>query len=99
MIATLVENAVIHGLSPLPEGGSIRISARALHGRLVVDVVDDGRGLQGSWGGGVGLANIRARLASEFGDGARLTLVDRSERGVIATLEFPLAAAADAKAA
>ena len=99
MIATLVENAVIHGLTPLPEGGSIRISARALHGRLFVDVVDDGRGLQGSWGGGVGLANIRARLASEFGNSAQLTLADRGERGVIATLELPLAAAADAKAA
>ena len=99
MIATLVENAVIHGLTPLPEGGSVRISARALHGRLFVDVVDDGRGLQGSWGGGVGLANIRSRLASEFGNRAQLTLADRAERGVIATLEFPLAAAADAKAA
>ena len=34
MIATLVENAVIHGLSPVPEGGKIRVAARDLHGKL-----------------------------------------------------------------
>jgi len=99
MIATLVENAIIHGLSPVPEGGRIRILARGLHGKLFVDVVDDGRGLQESWGGGVGLNNIRSRLASEFGSNAKLTLMERSERGVIATLELPLANVAEAKAA
>jgi len=93
MIATLVENAVIHGLSPVPEGGSIRISARSLKGKLLIDVVDDGRGLKGpSWGGGgVGLANICSRLESEYGHRASFTLAERSEKGVIATLELPLA--------
>jgi len=99
MIATLVENAVIHGLSPVPEGGKIRITARELHGTLFVDVIDNGRGLQDSWGGGVGLANIRSRLASEFGESAHLTLMERSGRGVIAALELPHTNAMEAKAA
>jgi Histidine kinase len=99
MIATLVENAVIHGLSPLPEGGHIRISARDRRGQLVIDVVDDGCGLHDSWGGGVGLSNIRARLGSEFGGNAQLTLSQRDDRGVRATLELPLSFAAQAKAA
>ncbi len=99
MIATLVENAVIHGLSPVPQGGRIRVVAHEIHGKLLVDVIDDGRGLQGAWGGGVGLANIRSRLSSEFGAEAQLTLVERAERGVIATLELPLAAALVAEAA
>ena len=74
ILATLVENAVVHGLGPMPEGGRIRIDARTAAGRLAVEVTDTGRGLQDEWGSGVGLANIRARLSSEFGDAASLNL-------------------------
>jgi LytS/YehU family sensor histidine kinase len=99
MLATLVENAVIHGLSPIPAGGTIRIKAHVESGKLVLEVEDDGRGLQETWGGGVGLANIRARLKSEYGGEAQLQLNQRSSGGVTATLEIPLPAASMAKAA
>jgi signal transduction histidine kinase len=91
MLNTLVENAVIHGLSPLPAGGCIRITAAGGDGTLVVRVEDNGRGLQDTWGGGVGLANIRSRLQSAFGAAARLRLMQRDAGGVVATLELPLA--------
>jgi LytS/YehU family sensor histidine kinase len=78
---------------------TLEATARELHGKLIVDVIDDGRGLQGTWGGGVGLANIRSRLASEFGSQAQLTLVERAEGGVIATVEIPLARMPMAEAA
>jgi hypothetical protein len=99
MLATLVENAVIHGLSPIPAGGTIRIKAHVESGKLVLEVEDDGRGLQETWGGGVGLANIRARLKSEYGGEAQMQLNQRSSGGVTATLEIPLPAASMAKAA
>jgi two-component sensor histidine kinase len=99
MLATLVENAVIHGVSPLPDGGHIRISARADAEKLVLEVADDGAGLQENWGAGVGLSNIRARLASAFGQRARLKLSQGSDRGVTATIELPLAAFAEARMA
>ena len=99
MLATLVENAVIHGVSPVPDGGHIRITARADAGKLVLEVADNGAGLQENWGAGVGLSNIRARLASAFGQRARLKLSQRSGRGVTATIELPLAALAEVEAA
>jgi LytS/YehU family sensor histidine kinase len=99
MLATLVENAVNHGLSPLPDGGHIRISAHTGSGKLVVEVTDNGCGLQETWGVGVGLANIRARLQSAFGEEAELRLSERPEGGVTAAIELPLASPAVARAA
>ena len=89
MLLTLVENAIKHGLNPLPDGGSIAISARRVGDRLRVEVVDDGRGFRASSGGGTGLANIRARLAALHADDARLSLVENAERGITSTLDLP----------
>jgi LytS/YehU family sensor histidine kinase len=93
MLLTLVENALKHGLNPLPEGGMVRISAHRQGDRLVVAVADSGRGFgEGTSGGGTGLANIRARLAAMFGAQAGLELSANLPRGVTATLALPVAA-------
>jgi len=98
MLATLVENAVIHGLSPLPQGGRISIDAREQGGSLVVRVCDTGCGLHGAWGAGVGLANITSRLATEYGSAAKLELSDVGGTGVTASLTMPLRQVAAAAA-
>ena len=90
MVLTLVENAVKHGLTPLPEGGHIDVRATAAGSRLRIDVIDSGRGFAKSQGSGTGLANIRARLASAYGPSASLSLALGQAGGVIATLELPL---------
>ena len=67
MLLSLVENAIKHGLNPLREGGSIRTVAASDDGVLRVTVTDTGIGLStAAYGGGdgVGLSNIRARLAA-----------------------------------
>jgi signal transduction histidine kinase len=90
MLLTLVENALKHGLNPLLEGGRIRVDAQICDDRLVMSVVDTGRGFgEGTSGGGTGLANIRARLSAMFGEGAKLALQANTPRGVLATISMP----------
>ena len=90
MLLTLAENAVKHGLNPSPEGGRIRLVARAAGDRLALSLADTGVGFTGSSGAGTGLANIRARLASQFGGRASLSLENNDFGGVTATIELPL---------
>ena len=91
MLLTLVENAIKHGLNPLPEGGSLRVQARRDGELLCIDVADCGRGFHATSGGGTGLANIRARLAAMHGDAASLALAENYPRGVTSTLRLPAA--------
>ncbi len=92
MLMTLVENALKHGLGPLPEGGMVRVEARHDGGELVLRVADSGVGFGSSVSGaGTGLANIRSRLDAMFGDRATLELSSNLPRGVTATLRLPLA--------
>ncbi len=90
MMLTLVENAIKHGVSPSERGGLIRVEASTEADQLLVSVADTGVGFPPGAGGGTGLANIRGRLAAQFGDRASLTL-DRNELGgVTAILALPL---------
>ncbi|MGH8674938.1 MAG: sensor histidine kinase [Burkholderiales bacterium] len=89
MLATLVENAIKHGIAPLTEGGSIEVTASRSGDSLRLAVADTGRGFDAISGSGVGLANIRARLAAAYGAAAILRLEANTPRGVVATLVLP----------
>jgi sensor histidine kinase YesM len=93
MLLTLAENAVKHGLAPLPQGGSIRIDASYGRSELQVRVIDSGCGFAQSSGSGTGLANIRARLSTMYGEAARLSLTRNDPHGVVVTIAIPLSAA------
>jgi LytS/YehU family sensor histidine kinase len=89
-LSTLTENAIKHGLNPMPEGGTIEITARLSSGKLTVAVSDTGAGFRSESGTGGGLANLRARLAALFGDAARLKLEANVPRGIRATISIPM---------
>ena len=97
MLLTLAENAIKHGLAPLPEGGLVRISAMVSGNELQMRVEDSGRGFTQSSGGGAGLANIRARLAAVYGPAGRLTLARNTPRGIAATIAVPLSSSSAAR--
>jgi hypothetical protein len=89
MLPSLVENAIKHGLEPQREGGTVTIRATEADGTLRVSVLDTGRGFAETLGAGVGLANIRERLAALYGDKGKLTLQARDPHGVEAAIEVP----------
>jgi sensor histidine kinase YesM len=90
MLITLVENAIKHGVDPCCDAGSVVLSAEVRDDKLLVRVADTGQGLQPKSGTGVGLTNIRERLATLFGKAGRLQLTENLPRGMVATIEVPL---------
>jgi two-component system, LytTR family, sensor kinase len=95
LLQPLVENALLHGLAPKIEGGLLRLTARSEQQRFCIHVEDTGVGLAASSGkrsGGtnVGLANIRKRLECHYGPSATLTVAERQEGGVCATVQIPI---------
>ncbi|WP_295754657.1 sensor histidine kinase [Undibacterium sp.] len=95
LLQPLVENAIEHGLEPKIEGGSVRISAQVVDGRLDIGVIDDGLGLDTheshrprKRGNGIALSNTRERLRTRYGDQAALSLTPQTV-GVQASLSIP----------
>lgn len=75
ILQPLVENSVRYGVTPVTRAVTIRIAARAEGGNLVIEVSDDGPGAgprtgDAAGGFGIGLANVRDRLAARYGEEA-----------------------------
>ncbi len=88
LLQPLVENAIRHALEPKVEGGFLNIVARELaDGYIEVQVRDNGLGFKPSGGEGVGLSNVRERLALIFEGDAIFTIVDANP-GTTATIRF-----------
>ncbi len=96
----LVENAVRHGLSGKPNGGTITISAENAGAECVIIVEDDGVGMDPSRltedlddahlsGAHVGLGNVDDRMRSAFGDDFGLVVDTALGHGMKITLRVP----------
>jgi LytS/YehU family sensor histidine kinase len=96
LLQPLVENALRHGLGALPDGGELTIRARRTAGELVIEVIDNGRGLSGAVQPGVGLRNVRDRLAHLYPGTYRLAIAARDGgRGACAAVAIPFAEATE----
>ena len=92
LIISLVENAIKHGIEPSADGGTITLTASRTGDSVHVAVSDTGSGTSTpvpSSQGGVGLANVRERLAALYGARGRFSLESLVPRGMRATLSLP----------
>ncbi len=94
MLQSLVENAIKHGLEPKADGGQLTVSAEIVHGKLAVTVADTGLGFgkANTAGTGIGLSNIRERLALLYGNKASLRVTEPSGGGTSVTITVPYVA-------
>lgn len=90
LVQTLVENAVKHGISKLPEGGDLHVSSALEDGALVLRVVNPGRLDEDTRKpAGLGLQNLRDRLRILYGPAGKLDLYGHN--GVVtATVRIPI---------
>jgi two-component system, LytTR family, sensor kinase len=98
LLQPLVENAYVHGLSKVSDGGFIEIVVKPERDMMQISVRNAGLGLQaaernGTRGAGIGLSNARSRLRLHFGDQAHLDLHEPSPGLVEVTVRFPLSVA------
>jgi sensor histidine kinase YesM len=90
ILQPVAENAVLHGISKLREGGAIEISARRLDGHLVLNVQDTGPGFPDEVvEEGVGLSNTAARLDQLYGHDHDFKRSNRPEGGAVVTMTIP----------
>ncbi len=105
LLQPLVENAIKYAVSPQELGAEITIAAQLVGPNLRITVSDTGPGLQSGGsnnrltgvtfdGGeqvstGVGLANIRDRLAQAYGESHRFETMEPAEGGFAVLIEIP----------
>jgi LytS/YehU family sensor histidine kinase len=94
LLQPLVENAVRHGIEPAISGGRIQVEVRRVDDCLEATVRDTGVGMNVQSPPGVGLQNVRERLASLYGASASLVFFANEPHGVTAKLIVPLSVAA-----
>jgi two-component system LytT family sensor kinase len=94
ILQPLLENSLRHGMKAGGEVMSISIAAQRENGSLVLRVSDSGSGLgaldsAAVFGRGLGLSNIRDRLAQLYGDGQDFSIGNRAAGGAEVTLRVP----------
>jgi two-component system, LytTR family, sensor histidine kinase AlgZ len=90
LLHPLVENAITHGIAHLVEGGRIRVRAAragAIVHVTVTNTCDPARPKQR--GTGVGLANVKRRLASQFPDESAVEIRELPDEHLV-ELRFPM---------
>jgi sensor histidine kinase YesM len=105
LLQPLVENAIKYAVSPQEEGARISLTAQLVGNRLRLTVSDTGPGLRTKPGRatlpaamagagntvstGVGLANIRDRLAQAYGEDHLFDIRTPPEGGFTVVIEVP----------
>jgi two-component system LytT family sensor kinase len=95
ILQPLLENSLRHGMKAGSNAMELSIAAHRENGSLILQVSDTGCGLgeiepSGVLGRGLGLSNIRDRLAHLYGDRQQFSIANRPSGGAQVTLCVPL---------
>jgi anti-sigma regulatory factor (Ser/Thr protein kinase) len=92
LLQPLVENAIRHGLEPSGREGNLRIAASRNGEWLKLTIEDNGVGLRAGENNrnGVGLTNVRERLATLHGSAHEFDLAERQGGGVVVNVCLPI---------
>jgi len=94
LLQPLVENAVKHGVAGSIEGGVVRLTAERADGTIRIELSNPyDPGTAPATGAGLGLTNVRRRLAARWGDRAAVATANRQGLFLI-ELVIPAEAAA-----
>jgi two-component system sensor histidine kinase AlgZ len=88
LLQPLVENAMTHGIATVGEPAPLRVSAERRGERLAIRLENGFEPAPRRREGGLGLANVRARLAAHYGDDASLRIEREPERFIV-VLDLP----------
>jgi two-component system, LytTR family, sensor histidine kinase AlgZ len=80
LLQPLVENAVTHGIAPLDQPQPLRVVVRCRGGRLLLELENGLDPAPRRREGGLGLANVRARLFGQYGNDATLRVEREVDR-------------------
>ena len=94
ILQPLLENSLRHGMKASGEPIDISIDANRQNDSLVLKISDTGTGFGAAdpssvLGRGVGLANIRDRLAQLYGGGQAFSIANRADGGAEVMLRLP----------
>jgi len=91
LLQPIVENAIQHGIAPLEEGGLIETHVKRVGDRLWMEVKDNGCGPNGSdtKGHGIGMQNVRERLAYFYPGAYEFAAVAPAAGGYEVTIQIP----------
>ncbi len=89
LVQTLVENAIKHGIAPLKQGGTLRLSARTHDAQLLITVQNPRPPTAANAVNGIGLRNCSERLRLLYGSSASLDLDLSDPTSAIASLRVP----------
>ncbi len=90
LLQPLVENAVVHGIEPLPHGGTVQLGVRILHGQVVIDIRNPRPPRRTPpRGTGTAVENVRRRLDYLFGGASRME-VDEGDDYYAVRLQLPI---------
>lgn len=98
VIQPIVENALIHGITPKRDGGKIKIQAEEADDKIIISVMDNGNGFsrevlekihQSDHHSGLGFRSTDNRLKQYYGEDFGLNIIKSDFSGSTVTITIP----------